>query len=87
MSIDAHLSHDGNPGSGYIQWRDKAAWENILVDPGRQERWDLLLVDVDEPGPRKSGYARLLEPLLPHLAPGRAGVRPRRGTPGPSPGI
>ncbi|WP_143651100.1 O-methyltransferase [Streptomyces phaeoluteigriseus] len=32
--------------------------------------WDLLLIDIDVPGSRKSGYARLLERWLPHLAPG-----------------
>ena len=32
--------------------------------------WDLLLIDIDVPGARKSGYARLLERWLPHLAPG-----------------
>lgn len=33
-------------------------------------KWDLLLIDVDVPGSRKSGYARLLERWIPHLAPG-----------------
>ncbi|MER5384958.1 class I SAM-dependent methyltransferase [Streptomyces sp. NPDC002688] len=33
-------------------------------------QWDLLLIDIDVPGSRKSGYARLLERWLPHLAPG-----------------
>ncbi|WP_432020714.1 class I SAM-dependent methyltransferase [Streptomyces sp. 1222.5] len=35
-----------------------------------EDRWDLLLIDIDVPGARKSGYARLLERWLPHLAPG-----------------
>ncbi|MEU1272695.1 class I SAM-dependent methyltransferase [Streptomyces sp. NPDC005799] len=34
------------------------------------DTWDLLLIDIDVPGARKSGYARLLERWLPHLAPG-----------------
>lgn len=33
-------------------------------------RWDLLLIDIDVPGARKSGYLRLLERWLPYLAPG-----------------
>ncbi|MBT0773438.1 class I SAM-dependent methyltransferase [Kineosporia sp. J2-2] len=32
--------------------------------------WDLLLIDVDVPGARKSGYARLLERWLEHRGPG-----------------
>lgn len=32
--------------------------------------WDLLLIDIDVPGARKSGYPRVLERWLPHLAPG-----------------
>ena len=32
--------------------------------------WDLLLIDIDVPGARKSGYARLLERWLDHRAPG-----------------
>ncbi|WP_328551611.1 MULTISPECIES: antibiotic biosynthesis monooxygenase family protein [unclassified Streptomyces] len=43
VSVNAHLSHDGNSVISYIQWRDKAAWENILVDPGRQERFKEVL--------------------------------------------
>ncbi|OQD51875.1 hypothetical protein BM536_037430 [Streptomyces phaeoluteigriseus] len=43
VSVNAHLSHDGNSVISYIQWRDKAAWEGILVDPGRQERFKEVL--------------------------------------------
>ncbi|WP_035799130.1 O-methyltransferase [Kitasatospora mediocidica] len=32
--------------------------------------WDLVLVDIDEPGARKAGYARLVERWAPNLAPG-----------------
>ncbi|MEV7021965.1 class I SAM-dependent methyltransferase [Kitasatospora sp. NPDC093558] len=32
--------------------------------------WDLLLLDVDEPGARKAGYHRVLERWAPYLAPG-----------------
>jgi predicted O-methyltransferase YrrM len=32
--------------------------------------WDLLLIDIDVPGARKSGYPRLLERWLPYRAPG-----------------
>jgi predicted O-methyltransferase YrrM len=32
--------------------------------------WDLLLIDIDVPGARKSGYARVLQGWLPYLAPG-----------------
>jgi len=32
--------------------------------------WDLLLVDIDVPGARKSGYARLVQRWAPYLAPG-----------------
>jgi heme-degrading monooxygenase HmoA len=39
VSVNAHLSYDGKSVISYIQWRDKAAWEGILVDPGRQERF------------------------------------------------
>lgn len=43
VSVNAHLSHDGNSVISYIQWRDKAAWEGILSDPGRQERFKEVL--------------------------------------------
>ncbi|MEV5850309.1 antibiotic biosynthesis monooxygenase [Streptomyces sp. NPDC051985] len=39
VSVNAHLSYDGNSVISYIQWRDKAAWEGILSDPSRQERF------------------------------------------------
>lgn len=39
ISVNAHLSDDGKAVISYIQWRDKSAWENILVDPSRQERF------------------------------------------------
>ncbi|GAA2103867.1 hypothetical protein GCM10009759_39650 [Kitasatospora saccharophila] len=32
--------------------------------------WDLVLLDVDEPGARKAGYHRVLERWAPHLSPG-----------------
>jgi predicted O-methyltransferase YrrM len=32
--------------------------------------WDFLLIDIDVPGARKSGYARVVQEWLPHLAPG-----------------
>jgi hypothetical protein len=32
--------------------------------------WDFLLIDIDVPGARKSGYARVMQQWLPHLAPG-----------------
>ncbi|MET7472985.1 class I SAM-dependent methyltransferase [Streptomyces sp. NPDC005648] len=35
-----------------------------------QGPWDLVLIDVDEPGARKAGYHRVLERWAPHLAPG-----------------
>lgn len=41
-------------------------------DPAAAARgpWDLLLVDVDVPGARKSGYHRVVQTWAPHLAPG-----------------
>lgn len=32
--------------------------------------WDLVLIDIDVPGSRKSGYPRLAEAWMPYLAPG-----------------
>ncbi|KMS85813.1 antibiotic biosynthesis monooxygenase [Streptomyces flaveolus] len=43
VSVNAHLSHDGHSVISYIQWRDKASWEGILGDPGRQERFKEVL--------------------------------------------
>ncbi len=37
---------------------------------GQDGPWDLVLIDIDVPGARKSGYCRVLEGWLPHLAPG-----------------
>src|SRR5260370_36667764 len=32
--------------------------------------WDFLLIDIDVPGARESGYARVVQEWLPHLSPG-----------------
>ncbi|MFM9448274.1 O-methyltransferase [Streptomyces acidiscabies] len=40
------------------------------ADFAGQGPWDLVLIDVDEPGARKAGYHRVLERWAPHLAPG-----------------
>lgn len=53
------------PGAGAVVGDAFEAAEHSAGD-----RWDLLLIDIDVPGSRKSGYARLLERWLPHLAPG-----------------
>jgi predicted O-methyltransferase YrrM len=41
-------------------------------DPSLATRgpWDMVLVDIDVPGSRKSGYPRVVELWAPHLAPG-----------------
>src|SRR5260370_25104361 len=43
--------------------------------------WDFLLIDIDVPGARKSGYARVVQEWLPHLAPGALRAAPAASHP------
>ncbi|OKJ72760.1 O-methyltransferase [Streptomyces sp. CB02460] len=53
------------PGAGAVRADAYAADDFTAEGP-----WDLVLIDVDEPGARKAGYHRVLERWAPHLAPG-----------------
>jgi heme-degrading monooxygenase HmoA len=43
ISVNAHVSFDGESVISYIQWRSKEDWQAILADPGRQERFKEVL--------------------------------------------
>jgi heme-degrading monooxygenase HmoA len=43
VSVNAHVSFDGESVISYIQWSSKGAWEAILSDPGRQGRFKEVL--------------------------------------------
>lgn len=43
VSVNAHVSFDGESVISYIQWASKSAWEEILSDPGRQGRFKEVL--------------------------------------------
>ncbi|MBT0773436.1 antibiotic biosynthesis monooxygenase [Kineosporia sp. J2-2] len=43
VSVNAHVSLDGESVISYIQWRSKEDWEGILSDPGRQGRFKEVL--------------------------------------------
>lgn len=43
VSVNAHVSPDGQSVISYIQWRSKEDWQAILADPGRQGRFKEVL--------------------------------------------